>query len=223
MAALDRQALAVRYHAVKSLLPSHVTLVAVSKTRTVQEIQALYDLGHRAFGENYPQELRDKQPLLPTDIEWHFIGHLQRSNVKHVVPLAHLIHGIDGMKLLDEVQKWAEGLGRKVDVLLQVHIAQEKTKHGFTPAEVDSLLSEPWHWDHVRLRGAMGMATNTDDVQVVQDEFKGLASLFERLKNNAGADFDTLSMGMSGDAHLAIQAGSTLVRIGTAIFGHRNQ
>ncbi len=221
MAALDRSALAARYHAVKTSLPAHVTLVAVSKTRSVEEIQALYDLGHRAFGENYPQELREKCPVLPADIEWHFIGHLQRSNVKHVVPIAHLIHGIDGEKLLDEVQKRAIALGRTVDVLLQVHIAQEETKHGFSPVEVDQLLSRPWPWSHVRLRGLMGMATNTADEQLVSSEFEGLARLFRRSQVHVGPNFDSLSMGMSGDAALAITAGSTLVRVGTAIFGER--
>lgn len=222
MAALDRSALAERYHTVKASLPPHVTLVAVSKTRTVAEIQALYDLGHRAFGENYPQELREKQPLLPADIEWHFIGHLQRSNVKYIAPFAHLVHGVDGVKLMDELDKRAGQHQRVQDVLLQVHIAQEETKHGFNPEEVGALLERPWRWGNLRLRGLMGMATNTSNEQLVQAEFEGLGELFRRSKPHAGTAFDTLSMGMSGDAPLAIAAGSNLVRIGTAIFGERH-
>lgn len=222
MAALDRSALADRYRAVASTLPAHVTLVAVSKTRSVQEIMALYELGHRDFGENYPQELKEKAIQLPTDIVWHFIGHLQRSNVKNVLPYVHLIHGIDSEKLLDEVAKRAYALDRVVDVLLQVHIAQEDTKHGFSADGAADVMRAAWPWAGVRPRGLMGMASNTDDDLQVSTEFEQLAALFDSLKRNAPAHFDTLSMGMSGDAPLAIKAGSTLVRIGTAIFGERS-
>lgn len=222
MGSIDRSALAARYDAVKASIPGHVTLVAVSKTRSVEEIQALYDLGHRAFGENYPQELRDKVPQLPRDIEWHFIGHLQRSNVKQVIPFTHLIHGVDSARLLDELEKRAVALGRMVDVLLQVHIAQEETKHGFSAEEVNAALHAPWKWPSLRLRGAMGMATNTSDHELVKREFVGLFELFTRLKGPERPFFDILSMGMSGDASLAISAGSTMVRIGTAIFGERS-
>lgn len=217
--------LADRYRSVKATLPAGVKLVAVSKTRTVEEIRALYDLGHRAFGENYPQELKQKQPLLPSDIEWHFIGHLQRSNVKHVLPVAHLIHGVDSERLLDEIDKRADE--RPADVLLQVHIAQEETKHGFLPAELLALASDPgWmaRWPRVRFRGLMGMATNTDDHGRVSAEFGGLKALFDDIRSAPGMalpDFGILSMGMSADASLAIAAGSNLVRIGTAIFGER--
>jgi hypothetical protein len=221
MAAFDGPALAARYHAVKALIPAHVVLVAVSKTRSVEEIQALYDLGHRVFGENYPKELREKAPRLPKDIAWHFIGHLQRSNVKHVLPYTHLIHGADSVKLLDEVEKRAIDPGPPVDVLLQVHIAQEETKHGFSMDEVKAILQAPWRWPHVRVRGVMGMATNTEDRAVVEQEFDQLAGLFRSLKGPQHPTLDTLSMGMSGDASLAIEAGSTMVRIGTAIFGER--
>lgn len=224
MPALDRSALAERYHAVKASLPPHVTLVAVSKTRTVEEIKALYDLGHRAFGENYPQELRDKQPLLPADIEWHFIGHLQSNKVKYIAPFAHLVHGVDGEKLLDELDKRAGQSQRVQNVLLQAHIAQEETKHGFSAVEIRDLSTLPWRWNNLRLRGLMGMASNTGDQRQVKHEFEGLARLFKELKAGeagTGPAFDTLSMGMSGDAPLAIAAGSTLVRIGTAIFGER--
>ncbi|MFT3885487.1 MAG: YggS family pyridoxal phosphate-dependent enzyme [Flavobacteriales bacterium] len=220
--------LAERYAQVKARLRPGVELVAVSKTRTVAEIQALYDLGHRDFGENYPQELRAKQPALPADIRWHFIGHLQRSNVKHVLPLAHLVHGVDSARLLDEVEKRAEALSHPADVLLQVHIAQEDTKHGFSADEVQALLlregAPATRWPHVRIRGLMGMATNTDDTAQVASEFRALSGLFQAMRTQGPipADvFSTLSMGMSSDADLAMAAGSTLVRIGTAIFGER--
>lgn len=218
--------LAERYTTVRSGIPGHVTLVAVSKTRSAAEVQALYDLGHRHFGENYPQELREKQPALPVDIAWHFIGHLQRSNVKHIVPFVHLIHGVDSDKLLDEIEKRAVVAGRTVDVLLQVHIAQEETKHGLTPDELRAAV-RAWNWDrwpHVRVRGLMGMATNTDDRGQVKAEFEQLHALWGEIRATGvfQADrFTELSMGMSGDADLAIAAGSTLVRIGTAIFGAR--
>ncbi len=228
---MDLDALAQRYAEVKASIPSHVKLVAVSKTRTIQEIKALYDLGHRAFGENYPQELRDKQPLLPADIEWHFIGHLQTNKVKYIlsrepVPaFTYLVHGVDSPKLLNELDKRAGACDRTQDVLLQVHIAQEETKHGLLPGEVMELMSTrpEERWPHVRVRGLMGMASNTEDPEHVRQEFHGLAELFQGLRTT-GQDpvlFSELSMGMSGDASLAISEGSTLVRIGTAIFGER--
>ncbi|MBL7938049.1 MAG: YggS family pyridoxal phosphate-dependent enzyme [Flavobacteriales bacterium] len=228
---MDLVALAQRYAQVKASIPSHVKLVAVSKTRTVAEIQALYDLGHRAFGENYPQELREKQPLLPADIEWHFIGHLQTNKVNYILPsdrdtaLTHLIHGVDGPKLLDELDKRAVAGQRIQDVLLQVHIAKEATKHGLAPDEVAELLEagRAGRWPHVRIRGLMGMASNTEDRERVRQEFHGLAEMFHGLRRAQDpALFTELSMGMSGDADLAIAEGSTLVRIGTAIFGERS-
>lgn len=218
--------LAERYHAVKAGLRPGVTLVAVSKTRTVDEIRALYDLGQRDFGENYPQELREKAPQLPGDIRWHFIGHLQRSNVKHVVPVVHLIHGVDSARLAEEIDKRAAAVGRTIDILLQVHIAQEETKHGLSPDELhEAVRSWPWStWPHLRVRGLMGMASNTDDGDQVRGEFEGLKRLFDAVAGDDARSpgvFDTLSMGMSGDAGLAQAAGSTLVRIGTALFGPR--
>lgn len=224
---MDTGALAERFERVKAAVPSHVKLIAVSKTRSLEEIRALYDLGHRVFGENYPQELRAKHPALPPDIEWHFVGHLQRSNVKHVVGITHLIHGVDNEKLLDELDKRSVPLGYPVNVLLQVHIALEETKHGFTPDELRTLLQQPWvidRWPNVRVRGLMGMATNTADRSQVASEFAALAGLFASLA--AGGPFPTgqfseLSMGMTGDMELAIGSGSTMVRVGTAIFGDR--
>ncbi|HQW86277.1 MAG TPA: YggS family pyridoxal phosphate-dependent enzyme [Flavobacteriales bacterium] len=218
--------LAERYQAVKAGLRPGVTLVAVSKTRTMDEIRALYELGQRDFGENYPQELREKAPQLPDDIRWHFIGHLQRSNVKHVVPVAHLIHGVDSLRLAEEIDKRAATAGRVLDILLQVHIAQEETKHGLSPAELrDAIGNWPWAgWAHLRPRGLTGMASNTEDRDQVRREFEGLKQLFDTVaaaNTHPPGPFDTLSMGMSGDAELAQAAGSTLVRIGTALFGPR--
>lgn len=219
--------LADRYHRIRALLPPGVRLVAVSKTRTADEVRALYDLGQRDMGENYPQELKAKAAALPADIRWHFIGHLQRSNVKHVVGTACLIHGVDSERLLDEIQKRSAAIAATTDVLLQVHIAQEETKHGFAPEELRQLLEAPatrTRWPHVRLCGLMGMATNTDDRELVRMEFRRLAQLFNELKHAPGvppSGFQELSMGMSGDAALAVEEGSTLVRIGTAIFGAR--
>lgn len=212
-----------RFETVSAGLRPGVRLVAVSKTRDVEEIRALYELGQRAFGENYPQELRGKAPLLPADIEWHFIGHLQRSNVKHVLPITKLIHGIDSLRLLDEVEKRAAAENLQADVLLQVHIAREETKHGFDPAEASAVDISGRTWPHVRIRGLMGMATNTEEEAVVRSEFKELSGLFGRMKATAPTYFDTLSMGMSSDAPWAMDAGSTLVRIGTALFGERPQ
>ncbi|HEX2618075.1 MAG TPA: YggS family pyridoxal phosphate-dependent enzyme [Flavobacteriales bacterium] len=214
--------LAERYAQVKGGLKPGVELVAVSKTRTVAEIQALYDLGHRAFGENYPQELAAKQPQLPADIQWHFIGHLQTNKVKLIAPFVHLVHAVDSTRLLDELEKRSGG--RTMGVLLQAHIAQEETKHGLSEDELTALMASwsPGRWAHVQLRGLMGMATNTDDRTLVRREFTGLQQLFATFQQQRGdGPFDTLSMGMSGDADLAMAAGSTLVRIGTAIFGER--
>lgn len=227
MNAVDHAALADRFRAVKDTIPAHVTLVAVSKTRSVEEIRALYELGQRDFGENYPQELREKAPQLPPDVRWHFIGHLQRSNVKHVLPYAHLIHGVDSERLLEELNKRAMGLSGPVDVLLQVHIAQEETKHGFSTTEVTDLLhtTDPaLRWPQLRIRGLMGMATNTDHQGVVAGEFTALGALYHALEKEqrfAAGVPPVLSMGMSGDAALAIACGSTMVRVGTAIFGQR--
>ena len=216
-----------RYAHVKAMMPSGVKLIAVSKKRTVEEIKALYDLGHRAFGENYPQELREKQPQLPDDIEWHFIGHLQTNKVKYIAPFVHLVHTVDGTKVLDEVHKRATAANRTIDVLVQVHIASEETKFGLDANEVIELLGQwdPDRWARVRLRGLMGMATNTADADLVRSEFEGLRELFMTIRKGEKFDpdeFTELSMGMSGDLQEALSAGSTMVRIGTALFGLRD-
>lgn len=224
---MDREALAERYRRVKASIPPGVKLVAVGKLRTVEEIQALYDMGHRAFGENYPQELRDKQPLLPADIEWHFIGHLQGNKVKYIAPFVHLVHGADSVRLLDELDKRAAQAGRTIGVLLQVHIAQEETKHGFLADELRALFQAGGlarRWPSLQIRGLMGMATNTDDHAQVRREFGDLAALLKELQaagDLPAEQFADLSMGMSGDLDEALAAGSTMVRIGTAIFGPR--
>ena len=202
-------------------------LVAVSKTKPDADILALYEAGHRDFGENYVQELVDKQRRLPDDIHWHFVGHLQRNKVKDIVPFVHLIHGVDSMRLLTEINKRAQAIGRIVDVLLQVHVASEDTKHGFAPDELLTLLGEgdihrlPW----VRLSGIMGMASNTRDEAQVAREFDELHRVFKQIGEQYYArrpEWSTLSMGMSGDYTLALAHGSTLVRVGSLLFGARN-
>jgi len=223
---MNRSLLAERYAQVRASIPQHVKLIAVSKTRTVEDIMALYELGHRAFGENYPQELRDKQALLPEDIEWHFIGHLQTNKVKYIAPFVDLVHAVDGAKLLDELEKRAAAADRSIDALVQVHIAQEETKYGLDEQEARVLVTT-WdraRWPHVQVRGLMGMSTNTDHRDLIRNEFAALGRLFRALRSENEVDterFTELSMGMSGDADLAIAEGSTMVRIGSAIFGER--
>jgi pyridoxal phosphate enzyme (YggS family) len=223
---IDTGLLEQRYRSVRSGIPAHVKLIAVSKTRSVEEIQALYDLGHRDFGENYPQELRDKHPALPADIQWHFIGHLQTNKVKYVAPVASVVQTVDGDKLLDELNKRAVQSGRQIKVLVQIHIAQEETKHGLSAEEAKELLTNwnPDRWPALIPAGLMGMATNTEDQEQVRREFRGLTEFFRRMKHGSqhlNEHFTELSMGMSGDAAIAIEEGSTMVRIGTAIFGDR--
>jgi PLP dependent protein len=215
------------FQIVKQLEPKNVVLVAVSKTKPVEAIKELYDLGHRDFGENYVQELVDKQQELPKDIRWHFIGHLQSNKVKQIVSFVHLIHGIDSFKLLKEVNKQAEKVNRVVDVLLQVHIAQEETKFGLDERELHELLntdsSELHELKNVSITGLMGMASFTDDREKVRTEFKYLKSLFDKHSKPQTSNFElrTLSMGMSGDYTTAIEEGCTMVRIGSLIFGER--
>lgn len=211
----------------KQLETKNVVLVAVSKTKPAEAIRELYDLGHRDFGENYVQELVDKQAQLPTDIHWHFIGHLQSNKVKYITPFVHLIHGVDSLKLLKEINKQALKAGRVIDVLLQVHIAQEETKFGFDSAELEALLAsggaELQTLKNVRITGFMGMASFTDNQEQVRKEFAALKGLFDRYKSTALANvqLSILSMGMSGDYIMAIEEGSTMVRIGSLIFGER--
>ena len=198
------------------------TLVAVSKTKPVADLQSAYDGGQRHFGENKVQELVEKWETLPKDIKWHMIGHLQRNKVKYIAPFVHLIHGVDSERLLNQVNKEGQKAGRKLDCLLQVHIAKEETKFGFSEDEISSLFNEGKISDleYVNVKGLMGMATNTDDTSIVASEFSSLKGLFDNFKNEFS--LDTLSMGMSGDFPLALQSGSNMIRVGSLIFGKRN-
>lgn len=201
-------------------------LVAVSKTKPASSIQKAYDEGIRVFGENKAQELSEKYEQLPKDIEWHMIGHLQRNKVKYIAPFVALIHSVDSLKLLKEINKQAEKSGRTIECLLQVHIALEETKFGLSEAEVHELIhsDELKAMEHIKVVGLMGMATFTEDENRVRSEFKSLKTLFDKLAGMQLPDRVTmkeLSMGMSGDYKIAIEEGSTLVRVGSAIFGER--
>ena len=208
-------------------LPQGVRLVAVSKFHPEEAILEAYGVGQRIFGESKVQEMSRKYEALPKDIQWHFIGHLQTNKVKYIAPYVALIHGIDSFRLLAEVEKQGAKVGRTIDVLLQIHIAREETKFGFSPDECRQMLADgQWRsMIHVRLCGLMGMASNTDDMEQVKDEFARLAALFKEVKNVWFADapwFKELSMGMSHDYSEAVRAGSTLVRVGSKIFGERD-
>jgi pyridoxal phosphate enzyme (YggS family) len=210
---------------VKRQLPPHVTLVAVSKTHTAETIKAAYSAGQRDFGENRPQELLQKAAALPRDIRWHFIGHLQSNKVKLVTPCAYLIHAIDSVKLLHEVDKACEKLGITARCLLQVHVAQEETKFGFLPDELLSYLrsSDADALRNLQLCGLMAMASNTGDMEQVRREFRLVKQLHEQCRTLAPQPdlFTQISMGMSGDYPVAVEEGTTLVRVGTLIFGER--
>lgn len=215
-----------QYGQIKERLAKHnATLVAVSKTKPVEAIRELYDLGHRDFGENYVQELVEKQSHLPADIRWHFIGHLQSNKVKYIAPFVHLIHGIDSLKLLKEVDKQASKQTRTIGVLLQVHIAEEETKFGFDETEL--LQQNFWEKTEmltgVQIQGLMGMASFSENENQVRAEFRKLKILFNTLTHQQKwkGDPATLSMGMSGDYRFALEEGSNMVRIGSAIFGSR--
>lgn len=206
--------------ATQNSLPKKVTLVAVSKTKPNTAILEAYKEGQRIFGENKVQELVQKAEELPKDIAWHMIGHLQTNKVKFIAPFISLIHAVDSLKLLKEINKRAEQNNRIIDCLLQVHIATESSKFGFGMEEVESALNQAKEFKNIRITGLMGMATYTDDTQQVVDEFKSLKTVFDSIKNE---HITTLSMGMSGDYKLAIEQGSTMIRVGSAIFGHRNK
>ena len=207
---------------IEATIPAHVTLVAVSKTKPVEDLQEAYAAGMRDFGENKIQEMCDKYEVLPKDIRWHMIGHVQTNKVKYMAPFVHLIHGVDSLKLLKEIHKQAEKNNRVIDVLLQQFIADEETKFGLDKEEIQHIMQEEiQHLPNVRVVGLMGMATFTDDEKQIRNEFKTLKSNFDSLKNNF-YNLTVLSMGMSGDYQVAIEEGSTMVRIGSSIFGHRN-
>ncbi len=212
----------------KEMQAKNATLVAVSKIKPVKAIEELYNLGQRHFGENYVQELVEKELALPKDIHWHFIGHLQSNKVKYIVPFIYLIHGIDSYKLLKEVNKQAKKVERVVDVLLQVHIAQEETKFGFDEQELHQLLNansghELQELKNIRIVGLMGMASFSDDKNLVRKEMKNLRSIYEKHAQlqTPYVKLQTLSMGMSGDYSIALEEGSNMVRIGSLLFGKR--
>lgn len=208
------------------LKESQTQLVAVSKTKPNEDLMEAYEAGQRIFGENKVQELSRKAEELPNDIEWHMIGHLQRNKVKYLAPFISLIHGVDSLRLLKEINKQAIKHERVIDCLLQMYIADEETKFGFSQEEVLDLISseEFKNLDNIKVIGLMGMATNTDDMNKVRSEFKSLKGFFDKLKERQAANFEMkeLSMGMTNDYKIACEEGSTMVRIGSAIFGARN-
>ena len=204
-----------------SNIPAEVTLVAVSKTKPNSAIMEAYDAGQRVFGENKVQDLAAKAEVLPKDIQWHMIGHLQSNKVKYIAPFVALIHGIDSLKLLKEVNKRAEKHNRVIDCLLQIHISEEATKFGLNEAEAIEVLKAAEELNNVSVTGLMGMATNTADKSIVSKEFTDLKQLFTILQTS-NSKLQIISMGMSGDYPLAIEEGSTMVRVGSAIFGERN-
>ena len=212
---------------VRATVPSNVTLIAVSKTKPVSDLQEAYDAGQCIFGENKALEMRDKHQVLPDDIQWHFIGHLQTNKIKYIAPFVTLIHAIDSLSLLEAVNKEAVKNNRVIDCLLQFHIAQEDTKFGLDMEEAKTLLESDSFKDlkNVNIVGVMGMATFTDDSAQVRTEFKNLKNIFDTLKENYFADKDSfkeISMGMSDDYPIAIEEGATMVRVGSKIFGARN-
>ncbi len=210
---------------IKRELPANVKLVAVSKTKPAEMILEAYDAGHRVFGENKAQELSQKHEVLPKDIEWHFIGHLQTNKVKYIAPFVSLIHSVDSIKLMKEINKHAVKNNRIIDCLLQFHIAEESTKFGLNLEEAEHLISALKDYSNIRFTGVMGMATNTDDKTQVRREFRQLHDYFKYLKEKYFKDsgyFKEISMGMSGDYKIAVEEGSTMVRLGTAVFGARN-
>jgi pyridoxal phosphate enzyme (YggS family) len=210
---------------INELKEKEVTLVAVSKTKPVEEILALYQIGQRDFGENYVQELISKQAQLPSDIRWHFIGHLQTNKVKNIIPFIHLIQGVDSYKLLAEVARQAHKTDRQIYCLLQVHIASEETKFGFDETELDKVITELGNnsLPNICVNGFMGMASFTNEMDKVRSEFKYLKSLFDKYAQVQTTNFklQTLSMGMSSDYRIAVEEGSNMVRVGSLLFGAR--
>jgi len=208
---------------IKSVIPEHVSLVAVSKTKPVSDLMEAYNAGQRIFGENKIQEMADKYEEMPKDIQWHMIGHVQRNKVKYMAEFVSLIHGVDSLKLLKEINKQAEKHDRTIDCLLQIKIAKEDSKFGMSSEDASALLQsdEFSELKHINVIGVMGMATFTDNTTQVENEFKFLKSTFEKL-SLISSELKTISMGMSGDYHLAIDCGSTMIRVGSSIFGARN-
>ncbi len=211
---------------IKEKLPDHVSLIAISKYHPQEAIQKLYDVGHRKFGESRMQEVAEKEPQLPKDIEWHFIGHLQRNKVKDIIPYTHTIHSVDSVRLIKEIDKCATNAKKEVCCLLQLHIADEESKYGFSFDECrDYLETGDWKkFEYAYLGGVMGMGTFTDDEDKVREEFRQLKLFFDEIKEKHFAGdkrFSEISMGMSHDYQIAVEEGSTMIRIGTSIFGER--
>ena len=212
-----------RLHRILSTIPEGVKLVAVSKFHPAERLQEAYDAGQRIFGESRPQEMTAKYELLPKDIEWHMIGHLQTNKVKYIAPFVSMISSVDSERLIEEIEKQAAKNNRTIDILLEVHVAQEETKSGWSIEELRAYLASGIlnNMTHVRVRGVMTIASNTDDESIIRHDFATIRSIFEELKPQFGEAFDTLSIGMSDDYPIALEYGSTMVRIGTAIFGQR--
>jgi pyridoxal phosphate enzyme (YggS family) len=213
------------YKRLQSSLPLDVVLVAVSKTKPVEDIELLYKAGQRDFGENRVQELTEKASLLPKDIRWHLIGHLQKNKVKYIVPFIHLIHSVDSLDLLTVIDKEAGKINRVVDILLQIHIAEEDTKYGLNESELNEIIIQfnEGKFQHVHICGLMGMATFTENQSQIIKEFETLKGYFEQSKSVISSpSFTVLSMGMSGDFALAIETGSNMIRVGSALFGSRS-
>lgn len=212
-------------HKIKSSLPPQVTLIAVTKTHPINKLEEVYDAGHKIFGENKVQELVDKYEALPKDIEWHLIGHLQSNKVKYIAPFVSLIHSVDSMKLLQEINKQAEKNNRIINCLLQIYIAKEETKFGLSFEEAEELINstELKALKNIKIIGFMGMATNTENNEQISNEFKSLKQFYDQFSNFSIFNFklSNLSMGMSSDYKLAIEQGSTLIRVGSSIFGQR--
>ena len=212
-----------RLNRILSTLPKDVQLVAVSKFHPAERLQEAYDAGQRIFGESRPQEMVAKYDVLPKDIEWHMIGHLQTNKVKYIAPFVTMISSVDSDRLIEEIEKQAAKNNRTIDILLEVHVAQEETKSGWSEEELRAYLASGIlnNMAHVRVRGVMTIASNTDDESVVRRDFETIRRIFNELKPQFGEAFDTLSIGMSDDYPIALEYGSTMVRIGTAIFGQR--
>jgi pyridoxal phosphate enzyme (YggS family) len=211
---------------IRSQLPNSVLLVAVSKTKPIEVLEDAYQAGQRVFGENRIQEMAEKYEQLPKDIEWHMIGHVQGNKIKYMAPFVHMVHGMDKPKRLNELNKEAAKNDRVINCLIQIHIAEEESKFGFSYEEASNFLNQNLEekYPNLNVRGLMGMATNTGDKEKIRSEFRSLNQFFERMKGNqALSGFDTLSMGMSGDFLIAIEEGANLVRIGSSIFGERNK
>ena len=202
-------------------LPPGVSLVAVSKFHPVERLMEAYGAGQRIFGENRPQELAAKVPQMPSDVQWHFIGHLQTNKLKLVLPYVSMVQSVDSLRLLQAISGWAVRNGRDIDVLLELHLGAEQTKQGFSEEEILQLVNPSSQLPGIRIRGLMGMASNTDDMDVVEEEFSRIEALFCRISESGLPDFDQLSIGMSGDWPVAVRHGATMIRIGTDIFGPR--